>query len=161
MNDVRDVLLMQLDHAWSHPWESVQSAMKGVSEETAAWQHASYANAEREANWPLPGTILWQLAHLAACKRYYAGAIRARPKEPNDPDYLPRATLSEALASLAEVHAALRTAIAELKDAELGEKVANGQTLAEFITMTIRHDAWHSSQIKMVQRLWPSREHAG
>ena len=161
MNNVRDVLLMQLDHAWNHPWESVQSAMKGMSEETAAWQHASYSNAEREANWPLPGTILWQLAHLAACKRYYAGAIRARPKESEDSDYLPRATLSEALASLAEVHETLRAAISELNDSALSEKVANGQTLVEFITMTIRHDAWHASQIKMVQRLWLSREQTG
>ncbi len=152
MSEIKDVLLLQLDHAWDHPWESVQSSLKDVSEEMSSWQHESFRGEEREANWPLPGTILWQLAHLANCKRHYTEMIKIRPNEPAEFQFLPRERLGDALESLAQFHRELRTAIAALTASELNEKVSNGQTLVEFITMMIRHDAWHASQIKIAQR---------
>ena len=70
-----DTFLLQFDHAWGHDFESLAAALDGVTEEEAAWQAPAYAGAEREDGWPPPGSIHWQVAHVAHCKRYYTDLI--------------------------------------------------------------------------------------
>jgi len=124
------VLLLQLDHAWSHPWESVQTALKGVSEEVGNWQAECYRSETPEPNWPQPGTIRRHVAHLAACKREYLEKIKARPKDASpETEYFPCSTLKEGLSSLSATHSELRAAIAALSDADLEDKVLHGQVL--------------------------------
>ncbi len=151
--------LAQFDHAWDHRWESLTGALAGVAPEEATWQAACYAGEAREPGWPAPGTVHWQVAHLAHCKRYYAAVIRARGA-PARPEVEPRPgerSFAEDVADLRATHADLRRAIAECGAHELGVAVGGGMDLAEFLAMAIRHDAWHAAQIAVARRLWRTR----
>ncbi len=154
-----DVLLLAFDHAWEHRWESLQSALKGVEAPEAQWQAPAYAEAEREEGWPLPGSIAWQVAHVAHCKRYYTEVIlqRARPGEPAMPPRPPHQGFEEEVAGLRAAHAAQRVAIAALSDADLEARVGSAMSLVEFVTMCTRHDVWHASQIAVARRLYRER----
>jgi hypothetical protein len=156
MNELRDLLLLQLDQTWNDPWESIQSALINVDEALASWQPDCYASEPPEAHWPPAGTVKWHVAHLAACKLEYLGKIRSRSGVPaSDDEYLPRATLADGVQSLAEIQVRLRNTIEALTDRDLGDLVTHGKSmpLADFIAMIIRHDAWHAAQIKLVQRM--------
>ena len=75
----------------------------GVTEEEAAWQAACYAADDREEGWPAPGTVAWQAAHVAHCKRYYT-RILERVGEADPPEaepWTPLATYAEIRAALA------------------------------------------------------------
>ena len=151
-----DAFLRQLDDAWSHKWESLNAVLEGVTDAEAEWQAPCYAAEEREDGWPAPGTVRWQVAHVAHCKRYYTKFIRApgvteRPEA--DPRVLPRDFAAE-MAALRETHAAQRGALAALSDADLGKPVGNGMGMAEFLAMAIRHDTWHAAQIAVARRLY-------
>ena len=150
--EAKGIFLAQLDGAWEHKWESLQGALEGVTEEEAAWQAPCYAKEEREEGWPPPGTILWQVAHIAHCKRYYRKVIlHAGEERPPVDARTPLATLAEELAALTEAHRAQRDAIASLTDEELQEH-------ADFLTHTIRHDTWHAAQIALARRLHRKRQ---
>lgn len=151
--------LQQLDQAWSHKWESLRGVLDGVTEEEAAWQAPCYASEPPEEGWPLPGTIRWQVAHLAHCKRYYAACVRARgaPGRPPDPVRAPTASFAEDLRALEAAHADQRAAIAECGDTDLDTKVNGAAPLSEFLASTIRHDTWHGGQIAVARRLWRRR----
>lgn len=153
------LLLRFVDDAWAHEYESVASALDGVSEEEAHWQAPCYLDEPQEAEWPLPGTILWQVLHLAHCKRHYALYVQQRGQagHPQVPEFQPHRDLKGARASLAQAHGALRAAIAEVKAAELALKAGNSMALPEFISMIQRHDAWHAGQIALVRRLYRQR----
>lgn len=152
-------LLEAFDHAWSHEWESLRAALEGVGEEEACWQAEAYADEEPEAGWPRPGTIAWQVAHLAHCKRHYADVIRARAaSEP--PPVTPRTPLSsfdEERAALEAAHAAERAAIAALDDDELPAMACGKMPLGAFLAMATRHDTWHAAQIVVLRRLYRTR----
>ena len=156
------VYLRQLDDAWAHRWESLTAVLEGVTEKEADWQAPAYAAEDREEGWPAPGTVRWQVAHIAHCKRYYTKFIRAPgvserpPAEPRTP----LATFAAEVGALEEAHAAQRTALAALRDADLEEPVGNGMPMAEFLAMAIRHDAWHGAQIAVARRLYRHRGHA-
>jgi hypothetical protein len=154
-----DVLLLAFDHAWEHKWESLQGALRGVGPEEAAWQAPAYATAEREDGWPLPGSMAWQVAHLAHCTRYYTALIlqRGRPGEPATPPRPPHQGFEEEVAGLRAAHAAQRAAIAALSDADLELRVGNGMGLVEFVTTCTRHDVWHAAQIAVARRLYRER----
>jgi len=154
-----ETLLRGLDDAWAHKWESLTGTLAGVAEEEAAWQAPCYAAEEPEAGWPLPGTTLWQVAHLAHCKRYYAAVVRSRGREKR-PEPAPRApltSLGEERAALEAAHREERAAIQACRDDEMGTSVGGGMTLGEFLAMAIRHDTWHASQIAIARRLWRTR----
>ncbi len=156
------MLLRFVDDAWSHSYESVASALEGVSEEEACWQADCYADEPQEAGWPQPGTILWQVLHLAHCKRHYALYIqqRGQAKGPQAPEFQPHQDLQSARTALAQAHGALRAALAQVKVAELDCKAGNSMVLPEFVSMIQRHDAWHAGQIALVRRLFRKRSGA-
>lgn len=152
--------LGMFDDAWEHKWESLSVVLKGVSEEEAAWQASCYQKEVDGKEWPLPGSIAGQVAHLAWCKAEYTGQIRSRGggKEPAQPERLPCASFAEEMRRFEEVHRAQRGAIAELTDADLELKTASGQPLVEYLSMIIRHDIWHAGQIAVARRLYRSRQ---
>lgn len=154
-----DAYLNQLDEAWSHPFESMSSALDGVTDDEAFWQAPCYADEEREEGWPPPGTIAWQIAHVAHCKRHYtdyfrrAGETERPPVEP----WTPVETLAELRAALVAAHTEQRAAIASLGDAGLDLTAGNDMPFREFLAMCIRHDSWHASQIAVARRLYRTR----
>ncbi len=154
-----DVYLAAFDDAWSHKWESLQVVLGGVSDNEASWQARCYAGEKAEDGWPLPGTILWQVAHIAHCKRHYAAIIRARASA-RAPDIAPRRVLEDFAAeheSLVTAHAEQRGAIVGIGDDDLSAVVCGMRPLGEFLAMTIRHDSWHAAQIAVARRLYRAR----
>jgi hypothetical protein len=147
--------LSELDGSWGGKWESLMSALKGVTEDEAAWQAPCYVKdlVEKEG-WPKPGSILWQVAHIDFCKRYYVSVITGEPEK--TPDRIPAATLHEELEKLRGTQEDLRAAIAALTESRLTQP-AEKTTLHDFIHTIIRHDVWHAGQIAMARRLWANR----
>jgi len=155
-----DAYLRQFDDAWEHKWESLRSVLEGVGEAEAAWQAPCYRAEEHEEGWPPPGSVQWQVAHLAHCKRYYTKLIRARGQEgrPPVPEREDADGVAGELAALEAVHRAQRAEIEALREEDLDRKVGTGMPLDEFLAMIVRHDIWHASQIAVARRLWRERE---
>ena len=154
-----EAFLLHFDHAWDHRWESLTQVLVGVDEVEAAWQALGYADVEREAGWPSPGTVHGQVAHIAHCKRYYALMISQRDHSgrPPAPPRTPDLTYAQEVAELQAAHAAQRAALATLTDADLDGRVGNAMGVAEFVAMCTRHDAWHAAQIAVARRLYRTR----
>ncbi len=151
------VFLTLFDDAWSHSWESLQTTLEGVTEAEAAHVPADYADEELEEGWPAPGSVLWQLAHLAHCKAYYTALIEQRGEEPGNPEPVAFEVCEDYAAygtHLAQVHGKQREAMAELTREDMPLKVGNGMLLPEFLSMIIRHDIWHASQVAIARRSW-------
>jgi uncharacterized damage-inducible protein DinB len=150
------IILGQLDDAWGHAWESVSVVLAGVGEDEAAWQAEAYADVDAEAGWPAPGTIHWQVAHLAANKVEYASHVRRAldSAEAVVETYTASATFTEAVAALSEAHAALRSAIEALTPEALASEGNHGMPLVEYLAMVIRHDTWHAGQIAVLRRFY-------
>ncbi|MGE0432619.1 MAG: DinB family protein [Planctomycetota bacterium] len=155
-----DILLMEFDHAWRHDWECLYDAVAGLTEAEADWQAAAYRKVPREEGWPLPGSVRWQVAHIAHCKRYYTAMLRAigKPDRPPEVPREPCETLDDELSGLRDAHAAQRAAIAALGESDLARLVPNGVTAAEFVVTCTRHDIWHAGQIVVARRLWRERK---
>jgi uncharacterized damage-inducible protein DinB len=151
-----DLILRHFDDAWSHRWESLSSALDGVTEDEAAYQAPCYAADPAEAGWPPPGTIAWQVAHLAHCKRYYGRVLRSvgRGPRPEVAPRIPRASFADERAALDAAHAAQRSAIADLDDEALDADAGGGMTVGEFLAGCLRHDTWHAGQIAVARRLF-------
>lgn len=153
----KEELLAAFDDVWSHRWESMGKLFDGISDEEANFQDESYVNAERYPEDPEPGTILWYVHHLAHCYRHYVDVVNLHPERPENPP----APAIEPIAALLEVmkrnRIALRDAIAAVPDEQLDEKVYNGDTVAAFVRMVTRHDAWHSGQVAVARRLYRTR----
>jgi uncharacterized damage-inducible protein DinB len=155
MNEVES-FVEQMGYAWGHRWESVESALRGVDDATASHQAHCYAAEEREEGWPLPGTILWQLAHLAHTKRYYRKLLAARgtaSRPAADPRPAGAGGLAAERAALEEAHRAQVAGIARLRVEELDDRVPSGMTVREFLSHQVRHDTWHAAQIAVARRL--------
>ena len=153
----KEELLAAFDDAWSHKWESLEGALKGVSEEEAVYRHDSYADEPPEEGYPPAGTILWHLVHLAHCYRNYAVRIEHRPHQQEDVPAPPADSLSEAIGNLKRYRMELRAAIEHVPEAALEEKLPAGEPVASFVRSVVRHDAWHAAQIVVVRRLWRTR----
>ena len=151
--------LRSFDDVFGHSWESVAQALDGVTEDVADWQSPAYAEEEREAGWPAPGTIAWHVAHLAFCKRHYTRILRARAAVPDVEPREPLSTFADELDALRRAHAEQREAIEGLEPADLDRVVGHQRemSIAEFLAMMIRHDAWHAGQIAVVRRLHRTR----
>ncbi|MBI3830440.1 MAG: DinB family protein [Planctomycetes bacterium] len=158
--DTMAVFLCMFDDAWEHKWESLSVVLKGVTEEEAAWQAPCYLEEEDGKDWPLPGSIAGQVAHLAWCKEEYTGQMRSRGgnEAPAKPERRPCASFAEELRRFEAVHRAQRDAIAQLTGADLERKTASGQPLVEYLAMIIRHDIWHAGQIALARRLFSTRQ---
>ncbi|MFT4648723.1 MAG: hypothetical protein ACI9X4_001955 [Glaciecola sp.] len=153
--------LAMFDDAWSHSWESFSEVLKGVGEAEAAHVPSMYAGEEPEAGWPAPGSILWQVAHVQHCKAYYTSLIEQRGTPPGNPAAEPcvsHASFADHQLALQSTHALQRAAIAALGREDMDQKVGNGMALPEFLSMIIRHDIWHASQIAVGRRAWRERQ---
>lgn len=151
--------LFQLDQAMAHRWESMSGALEGVSEEEGSWQAPCYATEPPEEGWPLPGTIRWQVAHVAHCERYYTTLVRTRgaTSAPAHPVHRATSSLAEDRAELSSAHVELRAAISACRDSELAVVVGTKMPLGEFVAMAIRHVTWHAGQIALARRLFRTR----
>lgn len=151
----RNQLLRMFDDAWDHRDESVHAALKGITPEEAKWQHPAYAAGTPEHGMPPPGTVLWQIAHLAHSAAHYTCILRDRPvrEEPRTPPPA-GSTLSALRTQMERHHAALRSEIAALSDRDLRPVCAREMTVEAFLRMAIRHDSWHAGQIVVIRRLY-------
>ncbi|MHC4861399.1 MAG: DinB family protein, partial [Planctomycetota bacterium] len=126
------------------------------SEGEAVWQGAAWHGVEREEGWPAPGTIAWQVAHVAHCKTYYARCMLHAIERGPEPEVIrdPAASFAEERERLWAAHQAQRSALVSVDDGDLEKPVVNGASLAEFLSTTIRHDIWHAGQIAVIRRLY-------
>jgi uncharacterized damage-inducible protein DinB len=153
----KEEILAAYDDAWSYKWESLTAALKDVTEEEAAYQHPIYSDVEREDGHPPSGSIMWHVVHLAHCYRHYVSTIERRPGSSEAFPPPEANSLTEAIANLIRCRAELRSAIASVDEAELDGEVSNYKTVAQLARMTVRHDAWHASQIVIAKRLYRTR----
>ena len=154
-----DILLASFDDVLDHKWESTSSTFTDLTDEEASWQPPAYADVEPEEGLPLPGTILWQIAHLEYCTRHYTDVMRNRPvveELPIAPP--PDLSLNGLTAALRSAHADLRVEIARLGDDELDTPARGEMSVAEFLRMVMRHEAWHAGQMAMGRRLYRGME---
>lgn len=159
MSDLQ-VILQAFDDAWDHPYESLASALEGVTEEEAFWQAPAYADQEPEEGWPPPGTIAWQVAHLSHCKRHYRDILQHGDpsSRPEVRSWKPQPGFEALLNRLQEAHAAQRMVILGLTDDQLDAVPAQEvMPTRRFLAMCTRHDAWHAAQIAVARRLYRSR----
>ncbi|MGH7162891.1 MAG: DinB family protein [Planctomycetota bacterium] len=154
-----EAFLRQLDDAWGHAWESLESVLAGVGEEEAAWQAPCYRAEPREDGWPAPGTIRWQVAHLAHCKMHYTAILRERKRgeSPPAPPWPPSPSWADDLRALEGAHAEQRDAVRAIPDGDLGMTVGAKMPLAAFLAMIARHDSWHGGQLALARRLYRTR----
>ncbi|MGE3802777.1 MAG: DinB family protein [Candidatus Kapaibacterium sp.] len=153
-----DLALQLFDDSWSHNYESVHSALDNLTESEALWQHSSYADVEPEQGFPLPGSILWHIAHIEHYARVYASILRNRPvsKYPDLPT--PTATtLPELRSAMEQALQELRDAIAALRDEDLGSNCIGKASVAEFLGLVMRHQIWHGGEIAVARRLYRTR----
>ena len=152
-------LLAVCDENFGATWDSVLSALKGVSANEAAFQHPCYAMVPADANMPPAGSILWQMPHLSACKQMYARILQEslglQVPEPVEPK---RHTAAILLHELRIAHSRLRSTIAALRDEDLSrmlpESTGYPGRVDAFIRTVNRHDSWHAGQIALARRLY-------
>lgn len=152
-------LLAVCDENFGATWDSVLSALKGVSANEAAFQHPCYAMVPADANMPPAGSILWQMAHLSVCKQMYARILQEslglQVPEPVEPK---RHTAAILLHELRIAHSRLRSTIAALRDEDLSrllpESTGYPGRVDAFIRTINRHDSWHGGQIALARRLF-------
>jgi len=153
-----EALLVVYDCALNDEWESLASAIRGLTEEESVWQPPAYKNEPHDDGVGRPGTILWHLNHLEMCHRHYIETIqRMDPASPPDtapPGELP---LKKVLAALEKANAGLRATIAALKPEDLTRQARPKRTAASFIAMVAAHVCWHAGQIKQTRRLHSKR----
>lgn len=153
MNAV-EFLLATFDEMQDHVFESTRSALEDVSLEEARWQHPAYGEIEPEDGLPASGTILWHVAHLEYCSRFYANILSLRGSD-QDPHVDPPAVMEwPGITDLFyDARRELREQIALLSEDDLDAVCYNGRTTGEFLRIIFRHESWHGGQISMIRRL--------
>jgi uncharacterized damage-inducible protein DinB len=148
-----------IEDAWNHAWESLETVLRAITDEEAEFQDPAYAQEPEEGGWPMPGSIRWQVAHVAHCKRYYALLLRNRgtKERPSGGRRTPTTDIAADIAELAASQADLLAALDEIQADELTGSVPTGMAIPEFLSMITRHDAWHGGQIAMARRLYRAR----
>ena len=150
----KEELLASFDAVWSHPWESVESILKDVSEEEVWYQHPIYSKEEREVGHPPSGSILWHIVHLGQCYRWYRSWIISRPNKPTEVLPLEAQSLVEGIANVKLCRDELRDCLSSLSEDQLSEKLYGGKMVIDLARASIRHDAWHGGQIAVAKRLY-------
>ncbi|MCB0712098.1 MAG: DinB family protein [Ignavibacteriae bacterium] len=153
-----NLALQLFDDSWAHNYESIHSALDDLTEDEAQWQHSSYAGIETEQNLPLPGSILWHIAHIEYYAKVYASILRNRPVS-EYPDLPPStaSTLPELRSAMNVALQELRDAIAALHDEDLESNCIAEASVAEFLGLVMRHQTWHSGEIAVARRLYRTR----
>jgi hypothetical protein len=153
--DAVSSLLLQIDEAFDvRSWHgtNLRGSLRGLSPKVAAWRVS-------------PGRHnIWELTVHAAYWKYAARRRLTGAKRGDFP--LPgsnwfrrpvKATLGAwraDLALLAEEHARLRAAIAQLEDADLSRRLGSG-TVGFLARGIAAHDLYHAGQIQLLKRLCP------
>jgi len=151
-------LLQMFDDTWSHECESLCSILQGVTFEESLWQSPAYAAEPFVEGLPQPGTIFWQVAHLEHCARHYMQILRDRPVAHEPPTPPPgTADLAQLIHRLEEARRLLREEIQRLSEVELDDPCVRGMSVAEFVRMAIRHEAWHAGQVVIIRRMYRQR----
>jgi hypothetical protein len=145
--DIKSHLVWQCERLWSDELESFEYAVRGVTEEEAAWQAPAYADVERQDGWPPPGTVFWHVAHLGEYQRQLAGHLRQ--ESPPAGSYRPAARFADELARVHDARRMVASALAELPD----ERFA-GEDVVRRIQEYFLHDVWHTAQILVARRLY-------
>jgi hypothetical protein len=157
MNAV-DALLVVYDGALNDEWESLASAIKGLTEEESVWQPPAFKKEPHDEGVGRPGTILWYLNHLEMCHRHYTDVLKrmdaGNPPETAAPGEL---ALKQVLPALEKANADLRAVIAALKPEDLTRQARPKRAAASFIAMICAHICWHAGQIKTTRRLCAKR----
>jgi hypothetical protein len=157
--EIKTLLLHQMNGGWNTSTETpvvLDGIFDGLTDETADWQHPSYAREPQEKHWPLPGTIRWHVVHLIMCKHEYRDALMPRKTGATAPEAIPNGPLCKLTRELLQAHRELLDAVQELSGENL-QKTVGGMQMLDFLTMTIRHDTWHAAQVKLILRLWQHR----
>jgi|GEM_PF-1990895 len=152
-------LLATCDENFAATYDSVLSALKGVTASESAFQHPCYAMVPADANMPPAGTILWQMAHLSVCKQMYARVLQENLGLQVPETIEPRKhTAAILLHELRIAHSRLRSTIAALRDEDLSRQLPESTGYAgrvdAFIRTINRHDSWHAGQIALARRLF-------
>jgi len=154
------VLLRTLDQAFrSKAWHgsTLRGALSRVGPEEAAWR----PTADRHNIWEIT-------VHCAYWK--YIALRRLAERPPKFPlegsDWFPRPeTVSQRawwkdLQLLDDMHAALRTAVEGLTDADLATYPKGTATSAEDLIRGVAfHDTYHCGQIQLLKRMYRARDH--
>jgi hypothetical protein len=77
---------------------------------------------------------------------------------PADVDVPSGASLDEAIENLKQLRAELRKTIANVPENELEDPLYDERPVVALARSTVRHDAWHASQIAVAKRLYRMRE---
>ncbi len=148
-------VLETFDHVAAHPWESTASALADLTEEEANWQAPDYVGSQRVPGLPLEGTVLWHIAHLEYCTRFYGEKLRLRTSDDDPTVALPETLAFPDLIDLLwKARAELREQIALLADDDLKSPTYNGDSVGQFLCAVFRHESWHGGQIAMLRRLY-------
>lgn len=155
-------LLACFDDIGSHPWESTESVLEGLQADEAEWRHPAWEAAEQDADLPPVGTVLWHIAHLEFCTRYYTEVLRRRPITENPSVPSPSDLSFQSLPTLfAAARAEFRAELARLTDADLDAPCRPGVSVGEFVRAVFRHESWHGGQIAVMRRLYRERDCEG
>ncbi len=149
----KEELLICFDQVAHHPEESVELALKGITEEESWYQHPAYSIEEREVGHPPSGSILWYVVHLADCYTWYKALILERPARPEYLAVPDIKNLAEGIIIMKSCRADLRECIASIADEQFEDILCNGRSISDQVRMIIRHDAWHGGQIAVARRL--------
>ena len=153
-----DLLLDQFDAAWEHKWESILAALDQTTEGEALWQPPGYDAEDVNKGSPGNGSVLWQIAHIAASKRGYLEFIKdGNSRRVAHSSHISKCSFAAEMEYLKKTHAELRDTLSHLTDTDLDEEVSwceETLPLYQYVNMIIRHDLWHAGQIRVVRRLW-------
>jgi hypothetical protein len=157
----------------SSGWETLQEALKGMTEEEFWWKPSEDAWTLRfvENRWTLdydrpkpipkaPLTIAWLIVHIATCKLMYVEYAFGPAQQTWDKIPIP-SDLNSALACLEESHKRLAETLDSMTDNDLStlRKTNWGElwpTEQIFWTL-IHHDIYHGAQIQALRKLYHAR----
>lgn len=143
---LRSHLEWQCERLWSDDAESFESAILGVGPEEAEWQDSAYAEVEREAGWPKPGSVFWHVAHL----REYQALLLSRLTGRADPvPSAPAARFDEEVERIRAIRREVARALRSTPESEF-ENPERVRSLQEFFF----HDLWNCAQVLVARRLY-------
>ncbi|NIN64787.1 MAG: DinB family protein [Anaerolineae bacterium] len=161
------LLATEMDEAW----EGLRQRLDGLTDDEFFWEPVSGGWTVRTAedgHWivdyadpapdPPPFTsIAWRLVHVAACKVMYHEYAFGRGKLTWDELEIPH-TAADAIAWLEEGHARLRTALKQLRDADLEEMASTNWgdqwPTWRILWAMILHDLHHGAEIGCLRDLY-------
>jgi len=171
---VQDRILVDLlSRQMACAWETLQAALKGITEEEFWWRPSENVWTVRllENRWTLdydrpkpipkaPLTVAWLVVHIATCKMMYVEYSFGAAQQTWDRIAIP-SDLSSALASLHDGHTLLESALSSTTDSDLStlRKTNWGELwpTEQIFSMLIHHDIYHGAQIQTLRKLYQAQ----